>query len=237
LLILGMEKDLSTPSSSRRLFQHGIPVVGMEDQGLRASATDALPQAGSADEISRDLGVFPFGDIPGHDLAAPDIDHQIEVEPHPSHAGGQVGDVPAPDLIRPVSPQARNGTLLLRKACPPAEMGLTMGMEHPIEAALRADVEPSVRKDRHNLPGRQGCEFRLEAGEQDPLALLLGEAVRHLAWTAYTAIQAVPITRELTPPALQCRQSDAQQLGELAGPCTGCHAGIEDLQGLAPILG
>ena len=46
-----------------------------------------------------DGGVFPIGDIPGHQLAAPDVDHLVEVEPHPSHGGGQVGDVPAPHLV------------------------------------------------------------------------------------------------------------------------------------------
>ena len=112
-----------------------------------------------------------------------------------------------------------------------------MGMEHPVETALRADIEAPIGQDGNDLPGRQGGEFRLVAGEQDPLTLLVGQAMRHVAGTAFTAIQAVPITRELTPPALQRRQAHAQQLGELAGPCTGCHAGIEDLQGLAPILG
>ena len=75
---------------------HGIAVVGMEDQRLAAPSTDPLPQAGPADEISGDLCVLAIGDIPGHHFAAPDVDHQIEVEPDTTHAGGQVGDVPAP---------------------------------------------------------------------------------------------------------------------------------------------
>jgi hypothetical protein len=58
-------------------------------------------------------------------------------------------------------------------------MGLTMVMEHPVEAALRADVEAPIGQDRNDLPRRQGGEFRLVAGEQDPLALFLREAVRH----------------------------------------------------------
>jgi hypothetical protein len=44
----------------------------MEDQRLGPAFTDPFPQAGSADEISGDLSVFPLGDIPRHDLAAPD---------------------------------------------------------------------------------------------------------------------------------------------------------------------
>jgi hypothetical protein len=110
-----------------------------------------------------------------------------------------------------------------------------MGMEHPIEAALRPDREASISQDRYDLPMRQGREFRLDAGEQDPLTLLILEAVRHQARTAFTAIQTVPIIRELTSPALQWRQPHAQQLGELACPCTSGHSGIEDLQRLVTI--
>ena len=58
---------------------HGVAVIGMEDQRLGPSLADPFAQAGTADQISGDLGFFPIGDIPGHDLAAPDVDHQVEV--------------------------------------------------------------------------------------------------------------------------------------------------------------
>jgi len=54
---------------------------------------------------------------------------------------------------------------------------------------------------------------------------------------AFTAVQAVPITRELPPPALQRGQTHAQQCGHLSGPNTGRDGRIEDLQGLSAILG
>jgi hypothetical protein len=126
---------------------HGIAVVGMEDQGLRAPPVDPLTQAGLAHEVGGDLGVFPLSHLPGHDFAAPNVDHQVEVEPVAPDAGGQLGDVPAPELIRPVSPQPRNGTRLLRKASSAAAMVLPMGRQ-----AL-------IGKDRNDLPRRQGGEF------------------------------------------------------------------------------
>jgi hypothetical protein len=49
----------------------------MEDQWLAAALADPLPQAGPADEISGDLGLFPIGHIPCNPFAAPDVDHQI----------------------------------------------------------------------------------------------------------------------------------------------------------------
>jgi hypothetical protein len=80
LLTLGLEKDLSTPSSSSRLSSvaarnrfaeaigYGVAVIGMEDQWLAAAlavgeafcAAVQLPQAGAAEEISGDLGLFPL---------------------------------------------------------------------------------------------------------------------------------------------------------------------------------
>ncbi len=114
-------------------------------------------------------------------------------------------------------------------------MGLPMGMENAVKAALRADIDAPIRQDRHDLPRWQRGEFRLVAREQDPLALLVREAVRHLARATFTAVQAVPITRELTPPALQRGEPHAQQSRHLTGPCPGGHGAIEDLQRLAAI--
>jgi hypothetical protein len=111
-----------------------------------------------------------------------------------------------------------------------------MGMQHAVEAALRTDVEAPIGKDRHDLARRQRRELGFVAGKQDPLALLVSEAVRHQAVAAFTAIQAVPITRELPPPALQGGEPNALQCSHLSGPCTGRPGGIEDFQGLAAIL-
>jgi hypothetical protein len=44
-----------------------------------------------ADEISGDLGIFPLGHVPGHDVAAPDIDHQIEASQTPRTLVGRSG--------------------------------------------------------------------------------------------------------------------------------------------------
>jgi len=85
----------------------------MEDQRLGPAFADPLPQACAADEIRGDLGVLPLDYVPGHQLAAPDIDHQIEVQPDATDAGRQVGDDPAPELIRASGSQARHRSRLL----------------------------------------------------------------------------------------------------------------------------
>ncbi len=78
----------------------GVAVVGMEDQGLFPDLADPLAQASPAHQIRCNGWILTLIDIPGHDLAAPDVDHQVEVQPDPAHGGGQIGDVPAPHLLR-----------------------------------------------------------------------------------------------------------------------------------------
>ena len=88
---------------------------------------------------------------------------------------------------------------------------LPVGMEHPVETALGTVgevfsggvVQPPVRQHRHDLSWRQRREFRLVAGQQDPLAFLLAEAVSHVPAAALATVDAIAITSKLTAPALQ----------------------------------
>ena len=72
----GPEHTKLLQTTFQRCGPHGVAVIGVEDQRLGARPADPLLQAGAADKLSGDLGIFPLGDIPCHDLAAPDIDHQ-----------------------------------------------------------------------------------------------------------------------------------------------------------------
>jgi hypothetical protein len=73
----------------------------MKDQRLGPALVDSFRQARPADQISDALRLFPLGYISGHNLAAPDVDHQIQAEPDAAHTGGQVGDIPTTVLIWP----------------------------------------------------------------------------------------------------------------------------------------
>jgi len=88
-----------------------------------------------------------------------------------------------------------------------------VSVEHPVEAALGADIQTAIGQCRHDLPRRQRGELPRVASQQDPLPLLLTEAVRHMAVAPLAAVNAVPITGELTSPALQRDQTYAQQQG------------------------
>lgn len=60
---------------------HGIAAFSMQDQLLWQALADPLAETGAADEISGHLRLFPIRDITGLDLAAPDVDHQVELQP------------------------------------------------------------------------------------------------------------------------------------------------------------
>jgi len=115
-------------------------------------------------------------------------------------------------------------------------VGLAVSVEHPVEAALGVDIQSATGQCRHDLPRWQRGELRLVAGQQDPLPLLLTESVRHMAVAPLAAVNSVPITCELTAPALQRGQTHAQQQGQLTPAGTTGHAFIEDLQSLPTIV-
>ncbi len=116
-------------------------------------------------------------------------------------------------------------------------MDLTVGVEHPVEAALGTDVKVPSRQHRHNLTWRQCREFRLVAGEEDPLPFFFAEAVRLIAVAALTPVHTAALTSELAVPTLQRGEPYPQQTSDCSGSCTGSHRGLKDLQGFATIDG
>ena len=79
---------------------HGVAVIGVENQWLPTALADPLSQASPADQIRCDGWILSLSNVLGHHLAAPDVDYQVEVQPDPSHGGGEISDIPAPHLTR-----------------------------------------------------------------------------------------------------------------------------------------
>jgi hypothetical protein len=82
--------------------------------------------------------------VPIHDLSAPDIDHQIEIEPDPFDVGRQITHILTPHLIWAVGPQPRNWSWLLGKPGSGTALGLAMGMQYSLKTALRANIAALV---------------------------------------------------------------------------------------------
>ena len=60
---------------------------------------DLLRAAGVLDEPLGQLGAFAIGDHPADDVAAKDIQDDVEMIGGPLHRAAQLGDVPTPQLI------------------------------------------------------------------------------------------------------------------------------------------
>lgn len=108
----GLEKDLSRLSSSSHLSRvavRGVPVVCMEDQRPLPCFVDPLSDASPTHQIRCNVWILTFGDIPGHDLAVPYIDHQVELHPDSANGGWKIRDVPTPHQIGCCSPEPLHG--------------------------------------------------------------------------------------------------------------------------------
>ena len=108
-------------------------------------------------------------------------------------------------------------------------MGQAMGVQHPVEVAFRTNKQSPISQHRHDLARRQCGKLRLVAGQQDPLALLVAKAVRNVTVAAFSVIGAIPSTCELSPPALQGGEPNAQKSCHFSGPSTGTDGAIKDL--------
>ena len=61
---------------------------------------DTLRQRGAPHQMHGMIRMVTVMDFPAHDLAAVQIQDQVQVKPASHHYGGQTGHIPAPDLAR-----------------------------------------------------------------------------------------------------------------------------------------
>ena len=93
--------------------------------------------------------------LPANNRLAEHVQHHVQAHELPFDRAGQVRDVPAPDLVGPLShPCLGRGHFLgqLRFA---SAVELAVLFEHPVKARLRGQVQPSVYQVGHDLRGRQ----------------------------------------------------------------------------------
>jgi hypothetical protein len=114
-------------------------------------------------------------------------------------------------------------------------MGLAVGMEYPVKAALRADIQTLIGQGWHDLTWRQRGVLRLVAGEQDALALLFGQLVRDQPMTAFAAIAAFAITKICLAPAFERAQADADLAAGTDQACASSMRLADQLDRLAPV--
>ena len=75
---------------------HGGAIVGMQHgRGVNT----ALSQHGTVDELASPTPTFRLEHFSSNDLAAVEVEDQVEIEELPAHAARQPRDVPHPDLV------------------------------------------------------------------------------------------------------------------------------------------
>src|SRR5215213_296602 len=153
---------------------HRTAIVGVQDERAREAA---LGPDRLADEIGGQLGALALVDLPAHDLAAEDIEDQVEVEEHAPDWTGHPGDVPAPDFAGAAGTVARGRLATRRRLGPAAMVLLPFGPQDAVEAGLRGDISALVCAAGHDLAGRQAVERLAVAGVQHGLAFLLRQLV------------------------------------------------------------
>src|SRR3954470_797490 len=129
---------------------HRAAVVGVQDKraGEAALGPDRL-----AHEIGGQLGALALVDLPADDLAAVDVEDQVEVEEPAPDRAGHPGDVPAPDLAGTAGAVAGRRLATRRRLGPAAMALLPFGPQDAVEAGFRGEIKALVGEAGHDLAG------------------------------------------------------------------------------------
>lgn len=140
------------------------------------SGHDALAIAGLGGKLGRPLRTLFIVHRPGNDLAAVDIDDEVQVIEHAAHRSTQVGDIPAPYLVRPARhPGHRLVAPRQRTALAVGE--LTFGPQQPVQGRFRSHVAARIGQQRHHLmrtlvPIGRGAQHRQRRSTLDVAELI-----------------------------------------------------------------
>src|SRR4051812_359517 len=196
--------------------QHGAHRLGMHPLGERRSPG----------QVSRMLGTVSVMHLKADDLAAVEVEDQVEVEPASLDLRRQERHVPAPDVA------GTGGNMRARRARRPRWLGpspavhLAMCAQHTMEAGLAGDVDTLVGQCRDNPRRRRLGKARLVGYRHDLRPFGLAQSVR---WDGALSVRpTVPLYRTVTGlPAPQRAGVDAGQ-GTGRGEPGSVRAGLFD---------
>ena len=140
------------------MHERGAAVVGMKNE--RTGQAPLGPDRALQD-LGGELGRLAVVDLPADDLAAEDVDDEIEVEEGTGDRPRQPRYVPRPDLARCLGLEAGGWLAVRGRTGATAAMVLASLAQHPVEAGFRGDPDALVGQSRHDLAGGKTGEFRL----------------------------------------------------------------------------
>src|SRR3954469_24960947 len=104
---------------------------------------------------TRSSGAFmaPPMDLPADDLAAVDVEDQVEVEEAAPDRAGHPGDVPAPDLAGTTGAVAVWRLATHVRLGPAAMVLLLFGPQDAVETGFRGEIAAPIGEAGHDLAG------------------------------------------------------------------------------------
>ena len=94
--VRGFDSEPVEHCQNGRRFKRGAVIAVQDGFGLIGS--DSLGKSGSLNDSGGMVGIVRFMNLPAHDLAAVDVENQIQIKPASCDVGGQVRHIPAPEL-------------------------------------------------------------------------------------------------------------------------------------------
>src|SRR5450830_1260464 len=130
---------------------HRASAVGVSGQ---LAGGDPLLAAGLGDQLrgqGRRLGV---GQQPAHDVAAEDVEQDVEVQVGPLLKGQEFRDVPGPDLVGARGQKLRPGINGMNQMVSPLASG-AHALEHAVDRAGACQIQALVLAGEDDLPNRR----------------------------------------------------------------------------------
>ena len=129
------------------LAGHRRAAVRMQGEHL---GLDALLETGFLDQRRSERGVLPIGNHPAHDVAAEDVEQDIEVEGRPAFGPPEPGDIPGPGLVGARGHQLGLGVAGMTALIAPLSHRLVRGQD-PVHRALGAQILAFIEQRRDDL--------------------------------------------------------------------------------------
>jgi hypothetical protein len=144
-------------------------IVAVQDE-RRMHGQDGFGEVGALQDGAGMRGILRVPDLGGDDLAAVEVENDIEAEEVPEDGGGQPCDVPCPHRVGSLGRVGGSLGSAAGSAGQPAVMQLTGGAQDPVESRLRGEVAVFVGESRDDACRGHGSKAWFIADPDDGIA-------------------------------------------------------------------
>jgi len=160
----------------RRGLERGA-VVAMQD-GLAVQGGDTFAQRSAFDQVGGMDRVVRVMNLPAHDLAAVQIQNQVQVKPPAQNCSWQIGHIPAPNLARSQGNVGGSWTQRSGLFCSTPVRALALAAQYAAEGGLAGQVNPLIGQHGNDTRWRHGTEARLVGHLQQLRAFSLTQGIQ-----------------------------------------------------------